>query len=172
MPTDPATVAFKSDASVRILAHSVVTMIGTSNPSTFEATYVKLPKAAGSKPWQTDQVAGVTAMDFLDPNQLIAQGTDPTTINLVAWAAPYATSGVGLAVSCVVKGITFVYVSGVVAAGDTLFPADAYGRVNNAANLGIKAGDGITYPVGIAQKPSSAANQIIEVLCEFGSVIY
>ena len=158
MPTAPATLSMKSDTSVRILKYSAVVGTGVANTSTFLATYVKLPPS--SSPW-LQQVFGVVEQDFLDPNQFFTQGIDYTTVNGVAWTSPYVGAGVGKNIMVAIKGITWVYAAGTVAAGDLLLPADAFGGVNNPTNLSI-AGSTKVFPVGIAQKPATAKT-LVEV---------
>ena len=171
MVTLPASVAFASDTSVRIVMHSCLVETGTSNASSFTSTYAKLPPS--SSPW-LQQPAGVLARNFYDPNYYpsvsttngyIPEGIDPTTINGVAWASPYTGAGVGKPLSVIIGGITYVYIvgGGTITAGDFLFAGDQYGRVDNAANLGI-AGGTLAYALGRAQQNAAAtANLIISV---------
>jgi hypothetical protein len=175
--TLPNTKAFASDASVRAMMHSAFVVSGTSNTSDFLKTYAKLPPS--TTPWlQTP--AGILARNFFDPNFYpsasgIPQGVDPTTVNGVAWAAPYAGVGVGKPLSIIVDGLTFIYCigGGTIAAGDLLFAGDQYGRVDNAANLGITAGAGLCYTIGRAQQAAAAtANQLISVEVEINPVVF
>lgn len=181
--TMPSTVAYASDASVRIMLHSALVKSGTSNTSSFTATYAKLPPS--TTPWlQTP--AGVLNRNFFDPNFYPSvaqagsvgqspQGVDPTTVNGVAWASPYTGVGVGKPLSVVIRGITYVYVvgGGTITAGDLLFCGDQYGRVDNAANLGIIAGAGQVWALGTAEASAAAtANLIIPVSVEIQAVVY
>ena len=154
--------------------HCALVISGTSNTSGFTASYAALPPS--STPW-LQKPAGILAQNFFEPNyypslaspnQGIAQGLSPASINGVAWAAPYTGVGVGKPLSVVVHGITFVYLAGngTVAAGDLLFTADQYGRVDNATNLSI-ATNVNAYAIGYAQQAAAAtANLIIPILVQ------
>ena len=172
--TMPSTVGYLSDTSVRICMHSALVLSGTSNTSSFTGTYAKLPPS--STPW-LQKPAGVLNRNFFDPNffpmntaggAYLPQGIDPSTINGVAWAAPYTGVGVGKALSVVIKGLTFVYIigGGTIAAGDLLFLGDQYGRVDNQANLGFGAGLH-AYALGYAQQAAAAtANLLVQINVE------
>jgi len=166
-----------SDTSVRIMLHSALVLSGTSNTSDFTKTYAKLPPS--TTPWlQTP--AGILARNFFDPNFYpsasgIPQGVDPTSVSGVAWAAPYAGAGVGKPLSVIIEGLTFVYFKGggTIAAGDLLFAGDIYGRIDNAANLGITQGAGLCYTIGRAQQAAAAtANQLISVYVEIQGIVF
>ena len=179
--TMPNSVAFASDASVRIMMHSVLVQSGTSNPSTFTASYAKLPPS--SNPWlQTP--AGVLNRNFYDPNYypnvstangITPEGVDPSTVNGVAWSAPYTGFGVGKPLSVIIGGITFVYIvgGGTLASGDLLFAGDQYGRVDNAANLGITAGAGQVWSIGrVLQAAAATANLLVSVEVQIQAIVY
>lgn len=172
--TIPNTVGMHSDTSTRKMMHSALVLSGTSNTSDFTHTYAKLPPS--STPWlQTP--AGVLARNFFDPNFYpsasgIPQGVDPTTVNGVAWAAPYTGVGVGKPLSVIIEGLTFIYAlgGGTVAAGDLLVCADQYGRVDNLANLSIT--DGTIWSIGRAQQAAAATpNQLISVYVEIQTIV-
>lgn len=161
--TMPETVGYNSDTSVRIMLHSALVLSGTSNTSDFTKNYAKLPPS--SSPW-LQVPAGVLNRNFYDPNFYpsasgIPQGVDPSTVNGVAWAAPYAGVGIGKPLSVVIRGITYVYVKGggTIAAGDLLFCGDAYGRVDNAANLSITTGS--VWAIGVAQQAVAATANLL-----------
>jgi hypothetical protein len=164
--TMPDTVAYQSDTSVRVMLHSALVLSGTSNTSDFTHNYAKLPPS--SNPW-LQVPAGVLNRNFYDPNYYpsasgIPQGVDPSTVNGVAWAAPYTNFGIGKPLSVVIRGITFVYLKGggTIAAGDLLFCGDQYGRVDNAANLSITTGS--VWVLGRAQQAAAAtANLLIAI---------
>ena len=165
--TMPDTVAYASDESVNIMLHSALVMTGVAHPSTFNATYAKLPPS--TTPW-LQVPAGVLNRNFFAPNFYpsylgIPQGVNPATVNGTAWGVPYVDFGIGKPLSVVIRGITFVYIvgGGVITEGDLLYCGDAYGRVDNAANLGIGAGT-TAYALGRAQQTTTAtANLIIPI---------
>ena len=181
--TMPETVGYLSDASVRICLHSALVLTGTSNTSSFTGTYAKLPPS--TTPW-LQEPAGILNRNFFDPNFFpmntsgspaanLPQGIDPSTINGVAWAAPYTGFGVGKALSVIIRGITFVYIAGggTIASGDLLFCADQYGRVDNKANCGITVGAGQCYVLGRAQQAAAAtANLLIQVDVNIQAIVY
>lgn len=175
------TVAYASDTSVRIMMHSALVTTGTSNTSSFTKSYAKLPPS--STPW-TQVPAGILARNFFDPNYypnvstangVIPQGLDPSVINAVAWASPYAGAGVGLPLSVIINGITYAYVvgGGTIAAGDLLYAGDQYGRVDNGANLGIDAGDGQVWSIGVAESAVAAtANLLVPIRVRIQTVVF
>lgn len=154
------TVAFRSGVSQRIAKFSVLTKDTTD--TTQNQHYAAMPGGANAP-----GVLGVTIEHFVEPNYFVPQGTDPTTVTGTS-PTVYNLKGRGLTLQ--VNGIAKCYAAGAVNQGDLLVVADAYGRVNNTANLSISAGTKV-YPVGIAQNSTGAANDVVEVLLNFGQAI-
>lgn len=163
-------IAFKSDASVRIVAGTAL-VLGTGHASTFSDQYVKLPAAANAGP-----VKCVTWMNFFEPPIIYAgyaTGDDPTAVNGVAWGG--TCSGIGMPIlGCVTGTMVLCIAAGTFAAGVTVLIADVYGRIDSLANLAasipLAPGD-VIYPVGTAQTPG-VANGFTEVLLEFAPAHY
>jgi hypothetical protein len=152
---------FRLNASKRVAKFCALVVDATDTTGITGALFMKLPTGANQGP-----VAGITIEHWVEPNQLYAEDTDPTTITGTTPASPYASmlGGTGLQIGPTVQidGEARCYAAGIVAAGDIVVIADAYGRVNNLANLSISAATKI-YQVGIARSASAEANDVILV---------
>jgi len=148
---------FRLDANVRVAKYSAL-IKSTLNPSTFLNEFVALPTGPNQGP-----VIGVTAEHFFEPMFFFKQGTDPST---VTGTLPTLYNMQTRPVLCQIDGLGYVYAAGAVNQGDIVVVADAYGRVNNLANLGIGAGT-MVFPVGVAQTLTAAANDIVLVRFDF-----
>ncbi len=149
--------AFKADASKRIAKFSVLVK-STTNTSDQKNQCAAIPSAANAA-----GVLGVTVEHFVEPNFFIKEGTDPST---VTGTAPSLYSLNGRPVQLQVNGVARLYAAGAVSQGDELIVADAFGRANNLANLGIAAGTQV-WVVGIAQNNTANANDVVLVLLNF-----
>lgn len=154
------TIAFRSGMNQRIAKYTVLTKDTTD--TTQNQQYATVPAASNAP-----GVLGVTVEHFVEPNYFVPQGTDPST---VTGTAPVLYNLKGRGLTLIVNGISKIYAAGAVNQGDVLVVADAYGRVNNTANLSIPAGTKIN-AVGIAQNSTAAANDVVEVLLNFGQMI-
>jgi hypothetical protein len=154
------TVGFRSGVNQRIAKFSVLTKDTTD--STQNQQYATLPGGANAA-----GVLGVTTEHFVEPNYFVPQGTAPETVTGTT-PTLYNLKGRGLTLQ--VNGIAKCYAAGAVNQGDLLVVADAYGRVNNTANLSIAAGTKI-YAVGIAQNTTQNTDDVVEVLLNFGQAI-
>lgn len=147
------TISFRAQANVRIAKYTV--LVKDAADTTQNQQYAALPGAANAA-----GVLGVTVDHFVEPNYFVPQGTNPAT---VTGTTPSLYNLAGRSIAVQVNGIARCYAAGAVNQGDQLVVADAYGRVNNLANLSIAAGTKI-YPVGIAQNSTQNANDVMMVL--------
>ncbi|MGH9446567.1 MAG: hypothetical protein ACRD3O_12680 [Terriglobia bacterium] len=154
------TITFRAQANVRI--YKFTTLVKDAADTTQNQQYAGLPAAANAP-----GVMGVTIEQFVEPNYFVPQSTNPTT---VTGTTPVLYSLAGRGIQLQVNGIARCIAAGAVNQGDLLLIADTYGRVNNTANLSIAAGTKI-FPVGIAQNTTSAVNDIVEVLLDFGQQV-
>jgi hypothetical protein len=152
---------FRSDANVRIYKFTALVK-STANTSNQQHRYAALPGASNAA-----GVLGVSVEHFVEPNYFVPEGTNPTT---VTGTTPVLYDMEGRALTLQVNGVARCLAAGAVNQGDLLVIADAYGRVNNTANLSISAGTKV-YPVGIAQNQTSDANDVVEVLLAFGQQV-
>jgi hypothetical protein len=144
-------------------------LIGSSadTTSTTGAIYQALPTGSNQGP-----VKGVTIEHWLAPNTFYAEDTDPTTITGVTPPSPYQTflggtnTDNGPTVQISGQARCYAGAGGTINDGDVVVIADAYGRVQNAANLSISGGTKI-YPVGIARTKATAANDVLLVDLNF-----
>jgi hypothetical protein len=149
--------AFKADANVRIAKFTVLVK-SVTNTSTQTARFAAVPSGANAA-----GIVGVTIEHFVEPNYFVKEGTDPST---VTGTTPTLYNLQGRPVQLQMNGYAKCYAAGAVNQGDELLVADAYGRVNNIANLGIASGTKV-YVVGIAQNSTVNVNDVVEVLLSF-----
>lgn len=152
---------FRSDANVRINKFSVLVK-STTNTSDQRHRYAALPGAANAA-----GVLGVLVDHFVEPNYFVPEGTSPTA---VTGTTPTLYNMQGRAMTLQVNGVARCIAAGAVNQGDLLVIADTYGRVTNTSGASISAGSK-AYAVGIAQNSTAAANDIVEVLLNFGQAI-
>ncbi len=152
--------AFRFKLNERV--YKFTALVTDTTDTTQNQQFCTLPGASNAP-----GVMGVTIEHFVEPNYFVPQSTNPTT---VTGTAPVLYSLVGRAIQLQVNGIARCIAAGAVNQGDLLVIADAFGRVNNTANLSIAAGTKI-FPVGIAQNTTAAVNDIVEVLLQFGQMV-
>ncbi len=150
------TVAFRAQQNQRI--YKFTALVKDATDTTQNQQYAGLPAGANAA-----GVLGVLVEHFVEPNYFVPQATDPTT---VTGTTPVLYNLKGRGITLQVNGIARCIAAGAVNQGDQLVIADAYGRVNNLANLSIAAGTKV-YPVGIAQNTTQNVNDIVEVLLNF-----
>lgn len=160
------TATFRLSTNVRLAKFSA--LINDATDSTQTRFFASQPPS--STPW-ANPVAGVTLEHYLEPNQFYAEDTDPTTITGTTPSSQYTLGGTGVGLD---RGVTLVqsgatrqrvYAAGAVNAGQFVYIADQYGRVNTATNLSI--GSTTCYPVGKAVSKTTAANQVLFVDLNF-----
>jgi len=164
MATAPAAVGFQSTDNKRYLMGTVL-ILDTSG-SSFNQALVKLASGANGGP-----IAGVTVENFVEPNYYsYATGDDPTAINGSTPTGYDISKSKPVALAIEAGSVVLCLCAGTVAAGDLLLIGDAYGRVDNLANLSI-AKDTVINPVGVAQSPG-VVNAFVEVrLSDFKAML-
>lgn len=150
------TLAFRAQQNQRIYKFS--TLVKDPADSTQNQLYAGLPAGPNAP-----GVLGVLTEHFVEPNYFVPQAANPTTVTGTT-PVLYSLAGRGLPLQ--VNGVARCIAAGAVSQGDLLVIADSYGRVNNAANLGIVAGTKV-YPVGAAQNSTQNQNDIVTVLLNF-----
>jgi hypothetical protein len=154
------TVAFRSGVNERIAKFLV--LVKDTTDTTQNQQYAIPPSGANAA-----GVLGVTIEHFVEPNYFVPQGTAPESFT-GSTPVLYNLKGRGLTLQ--VNGIAKVYAAGAVNQGDLLVVADSYGRVTNTAGASISSGSK-AYAVGIAQNTTAAADDVVEVLLNFGQAI-
>lgn len=159
---DGLTRTYRLSTSKQVAKFTALIGDPTDTTSTTGAIYAALPTGPNQGP-----VKGVTFEHWLAPNTFYAEDTDPSTITGVTPPSPYQTFLGGTSAdngpTLQITGQVRCYAQGgTINDGDVVVIADAYGRVNTPANLGIAGGTKI-YPVGIARTKATAINQVILV---------
>ena len=164
---DGLTRTYRLTTSVQVAKFTALIGSSADTTSTTGAIYAALPTAQNQGP-----VKGVTFEHWLAPNTFYQEDTDPSTITGVTPPSPYQTFLGGLTTdngpTLQINGQARCYAGagGTIHDGDVVMIADAYGRVQNATNLGIAGGTKI-YPVGIARTEATATNDVILVDLSF-----
>ncbi len=138
------------DANTRVVRGTAFTKPAT-NTSTQADLYVGLPAGANVA------FEGAAAEDFLEPGFKFDSGVDPSTVTGTAPTSPYNFAG--KRISIVKRGIFPMIAAGVIAQGDEVNIADAFGRVKTVNEI---AGTAV-HVVGKATRPTGAANDIVYV---------
>ncbi len=147
------TLGFRLGANVRVTKFSV--LVKDVADTAQNQIYAGVPAAANAA-----GILGVTIDHVLEPNFFVPPGTDPSTVTGTT-PTLYNLKGRGLTLQ--VNGVARLYAAGVIAQGDELNVADAFGRVktvNEAVGTAV-------FVVGIAQAPAAAVNDIVPVLLSF-----
>jgi hypothetical protein len=162
------TQTYRLTTSVQVAKFTALIGSAGNTTSTTGAIYAALPTGANQGP-----VKGVTFDHWLAPNTFYMEDTDPSTITGVTPPSPYqtflgGTSQTDNGPALQIDGLARCYAGagGTIHDGDVVVIADAYGRVQNAANLSIAGGTRI-YPVGIARSEATATNTVLFVQLDF-----
>jgi hypothetical protein len=148
------TLAFRSDANVRIHKFTVLTQ-SVANPSTQNQQYAALPGGANAP-----GVLGVLTEHFVEPNYFVPPGTNPTAVTGTT-PTLYNLQNRGLTLQ--VNGVARCIAAAPINQGQLVNIADSYGRVkpvNEAAGTTV-------YPVGMALHNAANVGDVVQVQLNF-----
>ena len=155
---------YRLSTNIRVAKYTAL----IQDPTDTNQTNWFISQPPASTPWLSP-VAGVTILNFFEPNFFAQEDTNPATITGVAPQSPYVLGGTGVQdngpfITVQYAGIARCYASSAssITSGSLVVIGDQYGRVQTPANLGVTGGTKV-FPVGIAIGSSSALNTVIWV---------